>query len=191
MPNGYSQERGSKKAYAFLLRFLHGDKMTYWLGDASNTYTDIAGVQRFRRHMVFLKPDTLVVYDEVDSDNKGLTWDYRLNGHHQVSEVDTKLTFTNIGDQGRKLIRIDNGKAVAMANLFTLSQVGTDANVITTPGKDDHWSSVTTTTDKSKAVRFLNVIKVIPTDSDDTAVTGELDFSVNGQSLRVIDSHFG
>ncbi len=190
LPNGYSQERGSKKAYAFLPRFLHGDKMTYWLGDASNTYTDIAGVQRFRRHMVFLKPDTLVVYDEVDSDNKGLTWDYRLNGHHQVSEVDTKLTSTNIGDQGRKLIRIDNGKAVAMANLFTLSQLETDAKMITTPDKDDHWSSVTKTTDKSKSVRFLNVIKVIPTDSDDTAATGELDFSVNGTQVTVTSGDY-
>lgn len=45
--------------------FFHGGKMTYWMGDASRAYE--SPLKTFRRAMLFLRPATTIVYDELEA----------------------------------------------------------------------------------------------------------------------------
>ena len=48
-----------------ILRAETNPKSDYVIGDAGNIYVDDAGVKHFRRHLLFLKPDVVVVLDDV------------------------------------------------------------------------------------------------------------------------------
>ncbi|MEN9906911.1 MAG: hypothetical protein RLZZ540_52 [Bacteroidota bacterium] len=104
MTQGYSQ-----KDYGWLPRYLDGENITYVMGDASNAYKkmdstvinwitvlknansydakngfiindeDDPKVSKFRRHIVLLRPNIVVVYDELEA-KKPVTWTFQLNG---------------------------------------------------------------------------------------------------------------
>lgn len=101
---GYAQSD-----YGWLPRYLDGESMTYVLGDASNAYKkmdstvlnwitvlknanvydakngfiindeDDPKVSKFRRHLVLLRPNIVIVYDELEA-QKPVTWTFQLNG---------------------------------------------------------------------------------------------------------------
>jgi hypothetical protein len=48
-----------------ILRAETHPKFDYVIGDAGNVYVDEAGVGHFRRHLLFLKPDIVVVLDDI------------------------------------------------------------------------------------------------------------------------------
>ena len=48
-----------------ILRAETNPDFDYVIGDAGNAYVDEAGVRHFRRHLLFLKPDVIVVLDDV------------------------------------------------------------------------------------------------------------------------------
>jgi len=97
--NGKGQPLSSE-AFGWIPRFLDGEKITYACGDASKAYAGTpspqwfervktSGVEwdeqygadelkRFRRHLVFLKPSLVVVYDELEA-SEPVRWDWLLH----------------------------------------------------------------------------------------------------------------
>ena len=99
----------SHSGYGWIARYLDGNDITYALGDASNAYVpfdqsalnwttvlknaqaytsengfilddnDNPQVRKFRRHLVMLRPNIIVVYDELEAE-KEVTWTFQLNG---------------------------------------------------------------------------------------------------------------
>lgn len=99
----------SHSAYGWIARYLDGKDITYTLGDASKAYVpfdksainwitvlknadvyssdngfiitdkDNPKVKTFRRHLAFLRPNILVIYDELEAE-KDVTWTFQLNG---------------------------------------------------------------------------------------------------------------
>jgi len=73
--DGKGQPVGSGESYGWIPRFLHGETISYALGDASKAYDNRfnerqnAGVKLFRRHLVFLRPSIVVIYDELEADH--------------------------------------------------------------------------------------------------------------------------
>ena len=49
-----------------VLAFAHQEAFTYVLGDSSDVFADHLRVRRYRRHLLFLPPDRVVVYDELE-----------------------------------------------------------------------------------------------------------------------------
>jgi hypothetical protein len=86
--------------YGWIARFLGGNSLCYTVGDATMAYgrdgtKDATGLRRFKRHMLFLYPDIVVIYDELKADHP-VTWDWIIhspgkftldsaNGRFQVS----------------------------------------------------------------------------------------------------------
>ena len=101
----------SSKAFGWIPRFLDGEKITYACGDASNAYTGTpspqwwdrvkeAGVdwqeqfgdnslKRFRRHLLFLRPSLIVVYDELEA-SEPVRWDWMLHCRKTMETVGKK-----------------------------------------------------------------------------------------------------
>ena len=70
-------QTSSTEGYGWIPRFLNGRRIAYCLGDASNAYGD-AGVVRFRRHFLLLRPWTIVIYDDLEADHPA-EWGWLLH----------------------------------------------------------------------------------------------------------------
>jgi hypothetical protein len=88
MIDGKGQVRGSE-GYGWIARYLHGRQITYCMGDASNAYGD-AGLTRFRRHVAFLRPNIVVVYDDLESDHPA-EWSWLLHSPGKIEAGDRLL----------------------------------------------------------------------------------------------------
>ena len=87
MIDGKGQVFGSKRGkglvqhqtegYGWIARFLHGRRISSCIGDASHAYGN-AGLTCFRRHLILLRPSTIVVYDELEADHAA-QWQWRLH----------------------------------------------------------------------------------------------------------------
>jgi hypothetical protein len=69
-----------------ILRTETNPKFDYVIGDAGNVYVDEAGVEFFRRHLLFLKPDIVVVLDDVMTKSAGRI-EWLLQARHSVGEA--------------------------------------------------------------------------------------------------------
>lgn len=106
----------SPEAYGWIPRFLDGQQISYACGDASNAY-DAApfdretgafaaaelnvddyisrGVmERFRRHMLLLRPNLVLVYDELEA-KKPVQWDWMLHCRYNMTSSGSRLMVEN------------------------------------------------------------------------------------------------
>ena len=74
--DGQGQPSGSE-AWGWVARHADSRSMAYCLGDASRAYGK-TGLTRFRRHLVLLRPATLVIYDELEADHDA-QWSWLLH----------------------------------------------------------------------------------------------------------------
>ena len=81
--DGKGQAFGAE-GYGLIARFLDGKRISYCLGDASQAYGD-AGLTRFRRHLVLLKPGTVVVYDDLEADHPA-RWSWLLHSARKMTK---------------------------------------------------------------------------------------------------------
>ncbi|MGY8719083.1 MAG: DUF4962 domain-containing protein, partial [Verrucomicrobiia bacterium] len=89
------------EAYGWVENFLNGDKLSYAVGNASNAYDSLdekfdAGLKTFRRHMIMLRPDVVVIYDELEA-QEPVEWSYLLHAYNEISldEKNQILTTAN------------------------------------------------------------------------------------------------
>lgn len=99
-----------ENGYGWLPRFADTEALTYTLGDATHAYDAMRtpfwidrmeksgvaytrengfgdpGVERFRRHFVFLKPDVIVLYDELEA-REPVAWTWLLHSHHALTQA--------------------------------------------------------------------------------------------------------
>ena len=195
--------------YGWVPRFLNGERIAYCLGDASAAYTGeyelygemlrergIAvaptngfgnpGVTRFRRHLVFLRPLTLLVYDELEA-KQPVTWTFRLNSPETITKV------------AEDSVAVQNGDATATARMFTRTGVRT---IVTDqffggPAVDflnklkttrNEWHADLNTAGKTARERLLTIIRINPGATDpkqplrltEEIKDGELSLAVDG-----------
>lgn len=174
-------------AYGWLPRFATGDRISYVLGDASRAYTGTypkyavgdgekfqgvvpitaangfgkPGVNRFRRHLVMLRPSHVLIYDELEAETP-ITWMFQLHSTKPITQL------------GNAWFQGANAHAVGSARLFCASPVtGTVTDKFFGAPVDEenkrrgnnppNWHVSITTKNTIKATRFLTVIEVTPT----------------------------
>lgn len=103
------------ESYGWIPRFLHGEQISYVVGDATNAYSASdanelkakgnpsrnhadAGVKKFRRHVLMLRPATVIIYDELETDQP------------------SNFTFLL---QNRDLLKLDENHNVIASNEFS------------------------------------------------------------------------
>ena len=110
--DGKGQPTGSSESYGWIARFLHGNRISYCLGDASNAYDNVkqvpqkAGLKLFRRHLIFLRPSVIVIYDELQADHKA-EWTWLIHSHERIDL-----------DAERQQFRCETRTAKSQVNLF-------------------------------------------------------------------------
>ncbi|WP_158293171.1 DUF4962 domain-containing protein [Tamlana fucoidanivorans] len=107
----------SPEAYGWIPRFLDGKTISYACGDASNAYdaepfereTQLFSraklkveehisrglLERFRRHVVFIRPSIILVYDELEADTP-VQWDWVLHSRKDLKKRESSLEVKNV-----------------------------------------------------------------------------------------------
>lgn len=171
--------------YGWIPQHVGGDKMAYFSGDASSAYSGSVmpdgyramaakwnvpvtpangfgdpGVTKFRRHCVFVKPSTFVVYDELEAD-KPVEWTWLLHSRDTLEN-----------DSGR--ITVHTSNAAAVLDLFSNEELqknitdefhGKAEDFIGNGAKKgieyvNQFHLHAKTTRKTKAARFIGIIQV-------------------------------
>ncbi|MFL2577083.1 MAG: DUF4962 domain-containing protein [Flavobacteriaceae bacterium] len=165
-------------AYGFLPRFIEGNQLIYAVGDASHAYQahelspkarkdntpNDMEVKHFRRHYLLLKPNIVVVYDEMEA-HKPVDWSWLIHNYHglKINDVDQTLE-TTYGDRGGKVSlfgstpldrEVTDQFSVAPKNF--LRKKDAYGNLLT---YDNHWHFKATTQKKQEKMRFLAIIQV-------------------------------
>jgi hypothetical protein len=137
------------------------------VGDASHAYGDDIDLRIFRRHLLFLRPGVLLVYDELEAGHKA-QWEWMLHSPN-------KMTIAN------KVVIGGNKKAKTRVDFFASSQLSTNIHTRYDPppvnwrkkknskGKiivyPDQWHFSAVSAVPQEKLRILAVIQVRPTNS--------------------------
>ncbi len=91
------------KAAPRIIKAEHSDILDHIAGDAAAAYPPETGLKRFRRHLLFLKPDILIVVDDIRLNRNR---DLELRFHPEQQEVErTGNTLLTVGEKAK--LRID------------------------------------------------------------------------------------
>lgn len=163
----------SPGAYGWLPRFLHGNQISYAVGDASNAYsgTDEGktidhGVTVSKRHYILLRPSTIVIYDELEADHAA-EWSWLLHNDNGL-----KI------DANKKTIFAESAVAKAKVGLYASSPIDfkvTDqfsipvdnwTNKIDEEGDTlhfiDQWHFKGISKEKTAKMRYLAIFQIKP-----------------------------
>jgi hypothetical protein len=178
----------STEAFGWIPRFLQGKDIAYAMGDASNAYSsretgEDYGVTRFLRHLILLKPDVVVVYDELEA-GKGVAWSWLIHSMEKILVDSTtnsfRSTFGDVTGLGKFWSSVPVGWSVA--DTFEVPAVNWRGSK-TASGRlksydNGQWHLKATTRTATKKVRFLAVLRISPGDAN---IAGES----TGSTVRV------
>ena len=74
---------GSFEGYGTIEKFFSSRDYDYAVGNATNAYVDEAGLKKFKRHVLFLRPDIYVIFDELEADHEA-TWEWLLHSKNRM-----------------------------------------------------------------------------------------------------------
>lgn len=128
----------------------------YVIGDAGNIYVDAAGVKHFRRHLIFLKPNIVVVLDDIATrENSKIEWLLQLNENAKVEQVNNKF---KINKNDAEYWAIPMLPVHSKASVTERLVEGNDVNG--TPGNDEGMLKTIHLTKNAAATQFLVVLAV-------------------------------
>ncbi|MHC4496798.1 MAG: heparinase II/III family protein, partial [Planctomycetota bacterium] len=160
--DGRGQGVDTTEAYGTVRRYSHGRRITYCMGDASNAYGD-AGLTCFRRHLVLLRPSTVVIYDELEADHPA-EWSWLLHSPNIISTDASSTHLTASNENGRA--RVDVLGSVPLNfeidNRFDPPALNwrkrtSDGKLIEYP---DQWHVTVSPANKASKMRYLAVMQI-------------------------------
>ncbi|HVO09393.1 MAG TPA: alpha/beta hydrolase fold domain-containing protein [Vicinamibacteria bacterium] len=93
--------------YPQVVRATTSDRYDYVVGDVARAYHPALGVERFRRHLLFLKPDVLAVADEISLRPEGVVHDYAPESLHTAGGLTHAANGYVVGPQGEAFASFD------------------------------------------------------------------------------------
>lgn len=168
---GQPQEAGD--AYGWIPRFLHGSRISYAAGDASNAYSSVegrtredAGLTRFRRHILMLRPSIVVIYDELEADHDA-EWIWLIHSYNKMDVDEKEVTMTAHNAVARGQVSLFGSVPLRchLSDQFTVKPENwrdlkdEDGDVIE---YHDQWHFRGVTEQNTARMRYLAIIQVLP-----------------------------
>jgi hypothetical protein len=170
--DGKGQPIGAGESYGWIPRFLHGESISYALGDASMAYDNQfrepqkAGMKLFRRHLVFLRPSIIVIYDELEADHAA-EWTWLIHSPLEISLDEATQRFSVATTTAK--CRVDqfgsSDLVIEMGTKFNPEPVnfrgikGPNGNILE---YRDQWHIYSRPWQKSENFRYLTVFQIKP-----------------------------
>lgn len=183
--DGLSQTLGAH-GYGNIRRFYQTDDYVYIMGDASKAYNGVvtdpmwienmknsgvehsrengygrAGLKRFYRHVLFIKPSTLIVYDDLEA-KEPVSWTWLLHSRKEMTGDNNQAETTNGLFKGRMQLFSTNGFKAEINDKFESPAVNWMAKPVDgkLPEKENHWH-YRAYAPKSGSVKFFAVFQIV------------------------------
>lgn len=171
----------SNDAFGWISRFMQGDEIAYLKGDASNAWkneeTNEPEVKKVVRHLILLKPDVIVIYDELES-GKEVSWSWLIHSMEKMEVDPGNGTFTVILPTVKGAGKIFSSQEMqwALADTFDVPAVNwrksryADGRLKTYD--DPQWHLKVSSFGKSSVMRCLAVLQISPDTNPDSLLSG-------------------
>ncbi len=164
------------EAYGWIARFLDGKTLSYAVGDASQAYSSQAekqnaGLKKFRRHILFLRPDIIVVYDVLEADHDA-SWSWLIHSPQKIILDSARNEFQCNLENASSRTELFGSKSFhwTLTDTFAIpvknwtQRRDDEGNVV--EYKNDQWHLTAKTNEKTSKMRFLAIIQVLPDDQN-------------------------
>jgi hypothetical protein len=182
-------------AYGFIPRFLHGNQISYAVGDASNAYSgkdegqniDL-GMKVSKRHYIMLRPSIVIIYDELEADHPA-SWSWLIHNDNKMTIDPLKKTILASNELVQAKVSLFSSSAIDF-NLTDQFSVSVDnwTNKVNEDGDTvnfkNQWHFKGVSKDKKEKMRYLAIIQLKPDGSFQPLVTNQ----VNGE-ISIGDWH--
>ncbi len=96
--DGLGQPIGDLRPFGQLIGFEQGDEYAWCAGEAAGAYVDV-DLDRFTRHLLWLKPDILLVYDQLEAPEPH-TWQLLLHAEREMAVDEQSRSVDAMGEKG-------------------------------------------------------------------------------------------
>ncbi len=162
----------STEAYGWVRKFIAGERIAYTQADASEAYKsgetrEDYGVERFRRHLLLLKPDIIVVYDELEA-SKPVEWSWLIHSMSRIETDSATRSFRSRFENSEGVGRLWSTEAthLVLRDTFDVPAINwrasRDASGKLKSYEEDQWHLRAVTSAKVPRNRFLAVLQVSP-----------------------------
>jgi len=169
--NGEGQSYSSN-SFGWISRFVQGDEIAYIKGDATNAYknedsTADSGIKKIFRHIILLKPDVVIIYDELES-GQDVQWSWLIHSLQEMKMDTVSHTFSTElpGVKGiGKMFQSQSAKW-ELADTSDVPAVNwrnakhTDGTLKTYDAPQYHLK--VSSHQKNKSMRFLSILQISP-----------------------------
>jgi len=175
--------------YGYIPRFIHGNQISYAVGDASNAYSGKdegqnidAGMKLFRRHYIMLRPSIVVIYDELEADHPA-EWSWLLHNDNMMKIDPTKKTILAGNELAQAQVSLFSSSAIEykLTDQFSVpvdnwtNKVNEDGDTV---NFKNQWHFKAVSTEKKEKMRYLAIFQVKP------------DGSFQPVTVNKVDGHF-
>ena len=189
------------EGYGWISRFLNGKNISYAVGDASMAYgasskKENTGLKKFKRHLLLIRPDIIIVYDELIADHPA-EWKWLIHSPQKITLYSSKNEFYCSLKNASAVTSLFTPQPVRMALSDTfgvaavnwLGRKDEDGNPVAY--KNDSWHVSAVTVNPTRKMRFLAVIKIdtgalSPVGEDTNRGSAQLNYHLNKNSEIVI-----
>jgi hypothetical protein len=192
--NGEGQPYSSD-SYGWISRFVQGDEIAYIKGDATNAYksedpTMDSGIKKIFRHIILLKPDLVIVYDELVS-REDVQWSWLIHSLQEMNMDTVNHTFSTALPNVKGVGKMYQSQSVKweLADTSDVPAINwrnakhTDGTLKTYDAPQYHLKI--SPLQKNKSMRFLAILQVSPNADLDRVLynsqlgeNGDLDITV-------------
>jgi hypothetical protein len=160
-------------AYGFIPRFLHGNQISYAVGDASNAYSGKDegqnidyGMKVSKRHYIMLRPSIVVIYDELEADHPA-EWSWLIHNDNKmlVDQPHNAIEANNDGVKSRVSLFSSTSVEYKLTDQFSVpvdnwtNKVNEDGDTV---NFKNQWHFKAISTEKKEKMRYLAIIQVKP-----------------------------
>jgi hypothetical protein len=157
------QLMGTTNGYGWISRYLHGERLTYCLGDASRAYGN-AGLTLFRRHIVLLRPSIVIIYDELEADHSA-KWSWLLHCPNKISADPTGNRLTATVPSARSRVDFFAPLPLSFDVHDRFDPPALNWRKKTSGGKiiqyPNQWHASVSPKEKARKMRYLAVVQVL------------------------------
>lgn len=178
--NGQGQGAQSIDAKGQIVATSFGPQFDYVVGDATQAY--MGGVERFLRHLLFVKPNLIVIYDQLEQRGRATTYDWLLHSVGPMSvdeEANRVLVEAETSHMWVSFVTPDQ-LSFAVTDQFPVAPEERAAE------KPDQWHLTATAQAEDGVGRFLTVLVPRPNSrsADEPPVTKALPVE-NGHAVEI------
>jgi hypothetical protein len=157
--DGVGQPIGDLRHFGKLIGFEQGDEYAWCAGEAAGAYADV-DLDRFTRHLLWLKPDILLVYDQLEAPEPH-NWQLLLHAEREMNIDEQSRSVDAVGENGSARAVILSAGELSFSQHHEFDPPAVKWRTDRKFDMPDQYHLTAATVDATTSARLLTVIQVV------------------------------